>query len=143
MKTFSTVTFEEGTFGVVCIDFDRPHSMEVIAIFFDAARARDYADSLNSTPDDRQKSIVTSQDRRAQAERTADDLSDRQRAVLEALKLKMDKNKLVETKAATLAGLAKIPLGSLHSVIGSLEKKHLIRIARPGSARASAVYEVL
>ena len=46
-------------------------------------------------------------------------------------------------KAATLAEAAHIPLGSLHSVLQSLEKKQLIKTARAGSARAPAVYQVL
>jgi hypothetical protein len=38
----------------------------------------------------------------------------------------MDENKLVVVKAAVLAEAAKLPLGSLHSLLGSLEKKQLI-----------------
>jgi sugar-specific transcriptional regulator TrmB len=55
----------------------------------------------------------------------------------------MNGSNLVEVKAAVLAEAAKIPLGSLHSVLQSLEKKQLINTARAGSARAPAVYEVL
>jgi sugar-specific transcriptional regulator TrmB len=63
--------------------------------------------------------------------------------VLGALCAKMDENKRVEAKAAVLAEAAHIPLGSLHSVLQSLEKKQLIKTARAGSARAPAVYQVL
>jgi sugar-specific transcriptional regulator TrmB len=55
----------------------------------------------------------------------------------------MDANKQVEAKAAALAEAANIPLGSLHSILHSLEKKQLIKTARAGSARAPAVYQVL
>ena len=55
----------------------------------------------------------------------------------------MNDNKLVKAKAAALADAAHIPLGSLHSVLQSLEKKRLIKTARAGSARAPAVYQVL
>ena len=55
----------------------------------------------------------------------------------------MDANGQVAEKAATLADAARIPLGSLHSVLQSLEKKQLIKTARAGSARAPAVYQVL
>ena len=55
------------------------------------------------------------------------ELSARQNAVLNALRAKMDENKQVEAKAAVLAKAAEIPLGSLHSVLGSLEKKQPYR----------------
>ena len=55
----------------------------------------------------------------------------------------MDESRLVEAKAAALAEAAQIPLGSLHSVLQSLEKKQLIKTARAGSARAPAIYQVL
>ena len=45
----------------------------------------------------------------------------------------MDADKQVEAKAAVLAEAANIPLGSLHSVLHSLEKKQLIKTARAGS----------
>ena len=40
----TTVTLEDGTFAVVRTDPHKPELLEMIAIFFDAARARDYAD---------------------------------------------------------------------------------------------------
>jgi sugar-specific transcriptional regulator TrmB len=55
----------------------------------------------------------------------------------------MDANKQVEAKAAVLAEAANIPLGSLHAVLQSLEKKQLVKTVRAGSARAPAVYQVL
>ena len=64
-------------------------------------------------------------------------------AVLGALRLKMDTDQRVEEKAAVLAEAANIPLGSLHSILQSLEKKQLIKTVRAGSARAPAVYQVL
>ena len=57
--------------------------------------------------------------------------------------LPMDEHKQVAAKAAVLAEAAQIPLGSLHSVLHSLEKKQLIKTARAGSARAPAAYQVL
>jgi sugar-specific transcriptional regulator TrmB len=55
----------------------------------------------------------------------------------------MDANKQVEAKAAVLAEAANVPLGSLHSILQSLEKKGLIKASRAGSARAPAAYQVL
>ena len=55
----------------------------------------------------------------------------------------MDANKQVEAKVAVLAEAANIPLGSLHAVLQSLEKKGLIKNIRGGSARAPAAYQVL
>ena len=55
----------------------------------------------------------------------------------------MDAHNRVEAKAAALAGAAQIPLGSLHSILQSLEKKQLIKTERGGSARAPTVYQVL
>ncbi len=71
------------------------------------------------------------------------DLSDRQQAVLNALRSVMDKKNFVEVKGAELAKVSSIPSGSLHSVLVSLEKKGLIRTERQGSAKFRAIYEVL
>jgi len=71
------------------------------------------------------------------------DLSQRQSAVLKAMRAKADDSNHVAVKAAVLAQAAQIPLGSLHSVLGSLEKKKLIKGTQPGSARSPAVYQVL
>jgi DNA-binding MarR family transcriptional regulator len=71
------------------------------------------------------------------------ELTERQSAVLEALRAKAGDDNLVEIKGADLAEAASIPLGSVHSVIQSLEKKKCILTARPGSSHAPAVYQVL
>jgi DNA-binding MarR family transcriptional regulator len=70
-------------------------------------------------------------------------MSERQTAVLKALRSMMDKKHRVEVRGAELAKASSIPLGSLHSVLASLEKKHIIRTERPGSAQFRAIYEVL
>jgi DNA-binding MarR family transcriptional regulator len=70
-------------------------------------------------------------------------ITDRQTAVLKALRSRMDKKHRVETKASELAKASCVPLGSLHSILASLEKKHMIRTERQGSPKFPAVYEVL
>jgi hypothetical protein len=55
----------------------------------------------------------------------------------------MDKKNLVEVPAAELAKASSIPLGSLRSVLASLEKKNMIRTERQGTAKLRAIYEVL
>jgi hypothetical protein len=145
-KPFTTVTLEDGTFAVVRTDPRKPGYLEVIAIFHDASRARDYADTENHQASKQQPSIAPitfPKKENAAVQEDAPELSERQRAVLEALRAKMNGSHLVEEKAAVLAEAAGIPLGSLHSVLQSLEKKQLIKTARPGSARAPAVYQVL
>ena len=47
-KPFSVVTFQDGSVAVVRSDSRTPRVLEVIAIFSEAARARDYADRENS-----------------------------------------------------------------------------------------------
>ena len=47
-KTFKTVALEDGTFAVVRTDPSKPRMLEVVAMFYDAARARKYADMENS-----------------------------------------------------------------------------------------------
>ena len=47
-KPFTTVTLDDSTFAVARIDPRKPHFFEVVAIFYDAARAQSYADSQNS-----------------------------------------------------------------------------------------------
>jgi hypothetical protein len=143
---FKAVAFEDGTHAVVRTDPSKPHFLEVVAAFYDASRARDYADAENHQASEQQRSIAPSPSPKkegAVATEGAPELSQRQRAVLEALRTKMNGSNLVEVKAAVLAEAAKIPLGSLHSVLQSLEKKQLIKTARAGSARAPAAYQVL
>jgi hypothetical protein len=143
-RPFSIVTFQDGSVAVVHRDPRTPGVLEVIAVFFEAERARDYADRENSRaaePAAAPKEVPTQ--RRVEPTAPTPELSARQSAVLGALRAKMDANKQVEAKAAVLAEAANVPLGSLHSVLQSLEKKGLIKTARGGSARAPAVYQVL
>jgi hypothetical protein len=144
-KPFTTVTFEDGTCAVVRTDPRRPRLLEIIAIFLDASRARSYAEMENERSSEQlpMTSTVAPAEARQRPNNAMGELSERQSAVLKALHAKMDANKRVEAKAAALAGAAQIPLGSLHSVLQSLEKKQLIKTVRAGSARAPAVYEVL
>ena len=139
-KPFTTVTLEDRTFAVVRTDPRKPQFLEVIALFLDASRARSYAEMENDEPP-----IPSEAPKSNSVESTEGrpELSARQSAVLGALCAKMDENKRVEAKVAVLAEAARIPLGSLHSVLQSLEKKQLIKTARAGSARAPAVYQVL
>ena len=139
-KPFTTVTLEDGSFAVVQSDPSRPRLLEVIAIFSDASRARLYADMENNRSSEQLPITSTEVPRRPSS---TTELSPRQSAVLRVLQAKMDSNRRVEAKAAALAGAAQIPLGSLHSVLQSLEKKQLIKTARTGSARAPTVYQVL
>ena len=156
-ETLKVVALEDGSSAVVKIDPANPHLLEVVATFYDAARAHQYA---KLTEDQKPEPVVrlsepeaaaapkaapraAPKEKKAEPSVTAPDLSARQNAVLSALRAKMDENKQVEAKAAVLAEAAQIPLGSLHSVLGSLEKKRLIANTRPGSPRAPAVYQVL
>jgi len=145
-KRFKTVVFEDGAYSVVRTDPGKPRLIELVATFYDASRARDYADIENGQSPEQEaqmSALVAAKKNIVEANGAAPELSQRQRAVLKALRAKMDKNKLVAVKAAVLAEAAKLPLGSLHSVLGSLEKKQLILTTRGGSARAPAVYQVL
>jgi uncharacterized membrane protein len=80
---------------------------------------------------------------KAKLETVATDVSERQQAVLNALRSLMDKKNLVEIRGAELAEASSIPAGSLHSVLVSLENKGLIRTERQGSPKFRAIYEVL
>ena len=140
-KPFMTITLEDGTFAVVRTDPRRPRLLEVIAIFLDASRARSYAETENDRSSE--PLPITSTEAPQPPNDAISELSPRQSAVLRALRAKMDTNRRIEAKAAALAGAAQIPLGSLHSVLQSLEKKQLIKTVRAGSARAPAVYQVL
>jgi hypothetical protein len=143
-KPFSIVTFQDGSVAVVHSVPRTPRVLEVIAIFFEAERARDYADRENSRSAE-PASVPTEAPTRPAVEppAAASELSARQSAVLGALRAKMDANMQVEAKAAVLAEAANVPLGSLHSILQSLEKKGLIKNTRAGSARAPAAYQVL
>ncbi|MFZ1107886.1 MAG: hypothetical protein WAN43_06030 [Rhodomicrobium sp.] len=154
--TFRTIELESGTFAVVRSAAAKPLVLEVVATFYDASRAENYAAQQNAAqaepktaPKAAPKAILKSAPKTAPKEKTvepetaASDLTDRQNAVLGALRVLMDDGRLVEAKAAVLAEAAKVRLGSLHSILQSLEKKALIRTARSGSAKAPAVYQVL
>jgi hypothetical protein len=157
-ETLKVVALEDGSSAVVKIDPANPRLLEVVATFYDAGRAHQYAELTEeqkrepaarlSEPEAPAEAPVAApkaapKEKKAEPTGAASDLSARQNAVLTALRAKMDENKQVEAKAATLAEAAQIPLGSLHSVLGSLEKKRLIVNTRPGSPRAPAVYQVL
>jgi len=143
--SFKTVVMEDGSHTVVRTDPRNPRLLEVIAIFYDAARARDYVDFENKRPAEQPEipPPVTPGRHMATPHNDVSGLSERQSAVLKALRTKMDENRLVTAKAAELAGVANIPLGSLHSVLQSLEKKQFIKSVRAGSARVPATFQVL
>jgi hypothetical protein len=142
-RSFSIVTFQDGSVAVVRSDA-RTRVLEVIAIFSDAERARDYADGENSRAAEPAAAPKEAPVPAAGGPpTTAPGLSARQNAVLGALRVKMDPNNQVEAKAAVLAEAANVPLGSLHSILQSLEQKGLIKNTRAGSARAPAAYQVL
>lgn len=46
-KPFTTITFEDGSIAVVRADFRKPRFLELIAIFYEASRARSYAEIEN------------------------------------------------------------------------------------------------
>src|ERR1700731_4749566 len=166
---FKTAIFEDGSCVVLRVDPSQPHFMEVVASFYDAERARDYArfengeqqvehqeDAPIKEPASKPKAPASKakpqpsepiSKAKPQASEpikdTAADLSERQQAVLNTLRSLMDKKNLVEVPSAELAKASSIPLGSLHSVLASLEKKNMIRTERQGSAKFRAIYEVL
>jgi uncharacterized membrane protein len=164
-ETLKVVALEDGSSAVVRIDPANPRLLEVVATFFDAAKAQEYAQLTGAEKPEpvakvsaqltevkkpapvakvsERKPPKAANGQKAEANGATLDLSTRQSAVLNALRSKMDENKQVEAKASVLAEAAKIPLGSLHSVLGSLEKKQLIVNTRAGTPRAPAVYQVL
>src|SRR5262249_37253401 len=79
----------------------------------------------------------------AKAEIAAIEVSGRQAAVLKGLRALMDKQRRVEAKTAELAKASSVPLGSLHSILVSLEKKHMIKTERQGSPKHPAIHQVL
>jgi hypothetical protein len=143
-RPFSIVTFQDSSVAVVRSDPRTPRLLEVIAIFSEAERARDYADRENSRfAEPTTEPTEVPIQRRFEPTGPTPELSARQSALLGALRSRMDEHQQVAAKAAVLAEAANVPLGSLHSVLQSLEKKGLIKTARGGSARAPAIYRVL
>jgi uncharacterized membrane protein len=156
-NTFKTIAFDDGSYAVASVDAGDPRKFEVVATFFDLDRARDYAAKESSKPAAKSpaRAEARAEPRRSSANQEApasavsaasdatSDLSERQAAVLKTLRSRRNENNEVEMRAASLASAAKIPLGSLHSVLQSLEKKNFIKTARTGSAKAPAIYEVL
>ncbi len=147
---YKTVALEESTWAVVRTETGNPRLLEVIATFYDEARARDYAASQNGETGELEAvkeepaPVAVRPPREApRTNGTETELSQRQSAVLQALREMRDSDNQVAVRAAVLAKAAQIPLGSLHSVLGSLEKKNLIEATRAGSARSPAVYRVL
>lgn len=144
-KSLRTAVLEDGRVIVIQTRRSQPRLLEVLAIFHETSRAREYVElekrrSLGQTEAEPPAISAVSV---AKPSVEASGLSERQSAVLQALRRKMDKNKLVAAKAAELANAASIPLGSLHSVLQSLEKKQFIKTVRSGSAKSPAAYQVL
>jgi hypothetical protein len=186
-----TAIFEDGTHAVLRFDPSDPIRMELVAIFYQAAHAKDYV-RLHPPAEERQqtkqptvkqaakgapkrispakpapaskakskplsastrklaseakpKPAPHKQPKPASAANTANGagVSERQAAVLKGLRSLMDKQHRVEAKVAELAKASSVPLGSLHSILVSLEKKHLIRTERQGSPKHPAIYLVL
>ena len=164
---FKTAMFEDGSCVVLRVDPSQPHFMEVVASFYDAERARDYARFENDPQGEHQEDapikepatkpkapaskakpqpaapISKAKPQASEPIKDSTDLSERQLAVLNALRSLMDKKNLVEVRSAELAKASSIPLGSLHSVLASLEKKNMIRTERQGTAMFRAIYKVL
>ena len=57
-EAFKTVVFEDGAYSAVCTDPAKPRLMEVIATFYDASRARDYADIENGQAPEEEPQIA-------------------------------------------------------------------------------------
>ena len=134
---FKTVEFEDGMVAVVRTDPGKPRFLELVATFYDASHARDYADRENSRSDEHTAELTEAPTRPAvEPPAAASELSARQSAVLGVLRSKMDANKQVEAKAAVLAEAANIPLGSLHSVLAFAGKEtaHQNRPRRLGAS---------
>jgi hypothetical protein len=159
-EVFKVISLDDGSSAVVKVDHEKPRLMEIVAIFYDAARAHAYAglsggrreaaapaaEPVAAEPIVAEPAATSeSANEKDEAEpiETEPGLTVRQSAVLGALRAKMDDENSVEIKAAILAEAAQIPLGSLHSVLVSLEKKQLIATTRAGTPRSSAVYQVL
>ena len=199
-QEFRTAVFEDGTCAVLRADTSKPHLLEVIATFHDAAHARDYVRSRNTPSEAHQderpvrkeasaakpkqvfrakpqqplaaeskqaskaalKKVSEAKPAQASAARprqataarpkavskaqpsnTGADITERQTAVLKALRSMMDKKHRVEVRKSELAKASSIPLGSVHNVLTSLEKKRLIRTERQASVQLPAIYEVL
>jgi hypothetical protein len=187
-----TAIFEDGTHAVLRFDPADPLHMELVAVFYEAAHARDYvrlhvpaeehrqkkqravkqaakrapkrrsAAKAAQAPKAKSKPLSASARKPASAakpkqapralskpasaaktETAANGVSERQAAVLKGLRSLMDKQHRVEAKTAELAKASSVPLGSLHSVLVSLEKKHMIKTERQGSPKHSAIYQVL
>ena len=98
-RPFSIVSFQDGSVVVVYSDPRKPRLLEVIAIFADAARARDYADRENSRSAEPASEPTEAPTRRS-VELTAatPELSSRQSAVLGALRSRMDEHQQVQRK---------------------------------------------
>jgi hypothetical protein len=185
-----TAIFEDGTHAILRFDPTQPHRMELIAIFYEAAHAKDYV-RLHSPAEEHQekrravkqaakrapkrtspakpaptskakskplpaptgkpatvaksKRVPRTQAKPASAGKTGNGtgVSERQAGVLKGLRSLMDKEHRVEAKTAELAKASAVPLGSLHSILVSLEKKQMIRTERQGSPKHPAVYQVL
>ena len=148
-RRFKTIIFEDGICNVVRTDVRKPQIMEIVATFRDLLSAKDYANLQNSQLSG--AALVRSQIEAATAKKeaiassngTSQGLTERQSSVLAALRAKSDDGNIVEIRTTALAEAVNMPVKSLSSVIHSLEKKHRILIARPGSARAPAIYRVL
>jgi hypothetical protein len=139
-RPFSIVTFQDGSVAVVYSVPRTPRVLEVIAIFSEAARARDYADRENSRSAEPATEPTENPSWRGAPRATRFDARSIQvlaQLVRHAVRTRWKRRPPSSPKAAN------VPLGSLHSVLHTLEKKQLIKTVRAGSVRAPALYQVL
>ena len=110
-EIYKAVTLGDGGLSVVKIDPANPRIMEVVATFFDARRAKEYADMSNERKVRPQVEALAVEAPKTEKPRPFSEkvdanangeLSNRQTAVLTALRTKMEENKLVATKARRL-----------------------------------------
>ena len=103
-KTFKTIVLEDGACAVVRTDPSEPSILQVVAVFYDAARARRYADMENgelfeatrieppTAPQVRHTATPADDSKAVNGARL--ELTERQSAVLEALRAKADDENL-------------------------------------------------
>ena len=135
---FRTVEIEAGTFAVVRTDGANPRIFEAVATFYDASRAAEYAAKENAQSSERQPATApeaaprpalklaqksapkSAPQKKAELEpAAAEELTDRQNAVLKALRSKMDSGKSVEFEGRRARGRRRHPprLAALHPAV--------------------------
>jgi DNA-binding transcriptional ArsR family regulator len=155
-KSYRTITLEDGIVAVVQQSATQVANLEIIATFFDPARAQEYADLQNGVTEDGGENIdvpvinhteepaptPVSAPPKKRILASSDELSEQQELILQHLKDKMDEEKTAQLGNGKISAATKLPIGSVFFALKKLEEKGYISALIRGFAQTPTKWQV-